>query len=310
MALTQLTTDLNIIQALEDEPNDVGGLSAAQLKAKFDEAANAIKTFLNNTLIAELEGDTGAPNIGIEAIAELTDVDNVQDALEGIIVMLQDVTQGAVADGSITTAKLANLSVATAKVIDAAITEAKLASNAVTTAKIVDLSVTAAKLAASAVETAKIADGAVTTDKIGAKQVTGAKIADLTIATQKLEELAVTTSKLANGAVATAKIADAAVTRAKLGANAVSDIYTATITATWTGSAAPYSQTISVTGLLASDTPVIDIVPDDTTFATAEAQLDAWAEIYRFVAGTDTLTVYSKAETTTAIPIQILCVRR
>ena len=47
MSFTTLNTDLNIVQALADEPNDVGGLSAAQLKAKFDEAANIIKEYLN-----------------------------------------------------------------------------------------------------------------------------------------------------------------------------------------------------------------------------------------------------------------------
>lgn len=55
MAISKLTEDLNIIQALDDEPNDTGGLSSAQLKAKFDEAAGKIKAFLNNTLTAELE---------------------------------------------------------------------------------------------------------------------------------------------------------------------------------------------------------------------------------------------------------------
>ena len=44
MAFTQLTNDLNIISALDDEPNDVGGLTAAQLKAKFDEGPGVIKT--------------------------------------------------------------------------------------------------------------------------------------------------------------------------------------------------------------------------------------------------------------------------
>ena len=38
MALTEFQDDLNIIQKLDDEPNDVGGLTAAELKAKFDEA--------------------------------------------------------------------------------------------------------------------------------------------------------------------------------------------------------------------------------------------------------------------------------
>ena len=46
-----LDGDLNIIQKLDDEPNDVGGLTSAELKAKFDESGNIIKKYINNTLI-------------------------------------------------------------------------------------------------------------------------------------------------------------------------------------------------------------------------------------------------------------------
>ena len=46
-----LDGDLNIIQKLDDEPHDVGGLTSAELKAKFDEAGNVIKTYINDTLI-------------------------------------------------------------------------------------------------------------------------------------------------------------------------------------------------------------------------------------------------------------------
>lgn len=55
--LDPLTSDLDIIQKLDDEPNDVGGLSAQQLKAKFDEAGNIIKTFINDSLIPQVLGD-------------------------------------------------------------------------------------------------------------------------------------------------------------------------------------------------------------------------------------------------------------
>lgn len=55
-----LSKDLNIIQKLDDEPNDVGGLTAAELKAKFDEAGNIIKEYINDTLIPQVisEGAT------------------------------------------------------------------------------------------------------------------------------------------------------------------------------------------------------------------------------------------------------------
>ena len=52
--ITMMNGDLNIIQKLDDEPNDVGGLSATQLKEEFDKAGNTIKTYLNETLIPEL----------------------------------------------------------------------------------------------------------------------------------------------------------------------------------------------------------------------------------------------------------------
>lgn len=55
MALTTFDYDMSIIQKLDDEPNDVGGLSAAQLKAKFDEGGEQIKDYLNNTLLPETE---------------------------------------------------------------------------------------------------------------------------------------------------------------------------------------------------------------------------------------------------------------
>lgn len=58
MAITEIDVNsLGIIEKLDDEPNDVGGLSAADLKAKFDEAPKAIGTYINGTLI---------PGIGTE----------------------------------------------------------------------------------------------------------------------------------------------------------------------------------------------------------------------------------------------------
>ena len=45
MALARFEKDMAIISALDDEPNDVGGLTAAELKAKFDEGGQAIKQF-------------------------------------------------------------------------------------------------------------------------------------------------------------------------------------------------------------------------------------------------------------------------
>ena len=54
LTITYMDGNLDIIQQLDDEPNDVGGLTAAELKAKFDEAGNIIKSYINGTLIPEI----------------------------------------------------------------------------------------------------------------------------------------------------------------------------------------------------------------------------------------------------------------
>ena len=86
--------------------------------------------------------------------------------------------------------------------------------------------------------------------------------------------------------------------------------YTATITTTWTeGASSVYFQTISVQGILSTDTPIIDVVLDSDPVA-AQSQLDAWSYISRISTSNDSITVYAVgAAPTTAIPIQILCVR-
>ena len=79
MAFTRSTDDLNIIAALNDEPNDVGGLTAAELKAKFDAASLALQTFIN-AHIDELAASTAATNIG--AVAVDGSATNLQAQLE------------------------------------------------------------------------------------------------------------------------------------------------------------------------------------------------------------------------------------
>lgn len=64
MALDRFKKEMGIIAALDDEPNDVGGLSAAELKGKFDEGGIALQKFINETLIPALE------ELGIETIVK------------------------------------------------------------------------------------------------------------------------------------------------------------------------------------------------------------------------------------------------
>lgn len=55
MAIEKFNKNMAIIAALDDEPNDVGGLTAAELKAKFDEGGMSIKEYINTVLLPAIE---------------------------------------------------------------------------------------------------------------------------------------------------------------------------------------------------------------------------------------------------------------
>ena len=135
---------------------------------------------------------------------------------------------GALPDGGVTTAKLANDSVTMAKLAggalptDITVASANIVDGTIATADIANDAVTTTKIADSQVITAKINDGAVTTAKIADSQITTAKINNSAITTAKIADNAVTLAKIGSGAlptditVATANISDQAVTLAKL----------------------------------------------------------------------------------------------
>ena len=114
---------------------------------------------------------------------------------------------GAVADGSITTAKIAADAVTNAKIADDAVDTAQINNNGVTNSKIVDGAVTAAKLAADAVTNAKIAASAISATELDSNAVTTAKIAADAVTNAKLADNCIATEQLANGAVTAAKLA-------------------------------------------------------------------------------------------------------
>ena len=84
--------------------------------------------------------------------------------------------------------------------------------------------------------------------------------------------------------------------------------YSATISTSWSGSAAPFTQAITVSGITASDTPIVDFVCSGT-YATDQAREEAFGNIYRIVPSANKITVYAHKKTTTACPIQLLVVR-
>lgn len=85
--------------------------------------------------------------------------------------------------------------------------------------------------------------------------------------------------------------------------------YTGTLaSASWTGASAPYSQTITVTGMASTDNAVTDVALTGT-YATDQAILTNFAIVYRMVSGTNQVTAYANAIPTADIPLQFKIVR-
>lgn len=97
-----LNKDLAVIQKLSDLPNSTDGLTAAELKAKFDEASLEIQRWLNKSLVPALT----AANIPFEPSAQLN-AKTVQDAVQLVFEQVRDASSGTIANGSVTKEKLA-----------------------------------------------------------------------------------------------------------------------------------------------------------------------------------------------------------
>ena len=208
MALPTCNEDMNIISKLDDEPNDVGGLSAASLKAKFDLAGNLLKKALND-LVAALGENAAAKNIGFAPTTAVS-ADNVQDAIENVQRQIAGVSQSGIADASVTAEKIADGAVGTAAIADDAITADKLATGAVGTDAIKSGAVDENRLKGAAVTEEKLANEAVTERKIGYYAVTEQKIASGAVTQSKLAAESVSSEKLAPNAVTNEKVGDKA----------------------------------------------------------------------------------------------------
>ena len=152
-------------------------------------------------------GGAGGSTIVFEVPHDAPDVLYYQCTSHGSMGGIFYIT-GALADGTVTTAKLA----------DDAVTDAKLANSinsaiAANTAKTSNATHTGDVTGSTALT---IADDAVTTAKIADDAVTAAKIADGTVTATQMADNSSPTRTLQNSAVTTIKIADEAVTLAKL----------------------------------------------------------------------------------------------
>ena len=199
MALPTCNEDMNIISKLDDEPNDVGGLSAASLKAKFDLAGNLLKKALND-LVAALGNNAAAKNIGFAPTTAVNKT-NVQDAIENVQSQIAGVSQAGIADGAVTAAKIADGAVDTNAIKLGAVDTYRLKDAAVEESKIASGAVTRGKIDYDAVEGHNIVDNAVTGDKIAYYTIGSRNIGERGFVTSALGYKAVTAEKISAGAV-------------------------------------------------------------------------------------------------------------
>ncbi len=86
--------------------------------------------------------------------------------------------------------------------------------------------------------------------------------------------------------------------------------FTATLPyASWTGSSAPYTKAVTVSGILSTDLPSVDLDLSGTTYSNVATIQTSWANVYRAVTSADTITFYASTVPTIDIPLQIKVVR-
>lgn len=89
--------------------------------------------------------------------------------------------------------------------------------------------------------------------------------------------------------------------------NSVIGTKTATfVTSEWEGSSAPFQNSISVSGIVSTDTPIVALnLANNTTSANAILTHQAWSYINSIVTGNGTITAYANKKPTVDLPIII-----
>ena len=95
----------------------------------------------------------------------------------------------------------------------------------------------------------------------------------------------------------------------ELNSKATTALYTGTLTSSGWASAAPYTQTLSISGILSTDVPVVDVVLSSTT-STAISQTEAWSCVSKIETAAGSIPATCLEEKPAIdIPIQLKVVR-
>lgn len=90
--------------------------------------------------------------------------------------------------------------------------------------------------------------------------------------------------------------------------NLIHKTYTATVATTWTASGNYFYQDINVSGILATDNPIVDIKPSSDNAANVQYS-EGICKIFRITTAENKITVWATEKPSVAIPIQLKVVR-
>lgn len=279
LVIPELDDDLDIIQKLDDEPNDVGGLTAAQLKAKFDEGPNAIKRYINDELLPAIsdtvaeadarakaeQGRVAAEAARVTAEQGRAGAENTRMSQEAARVAAEQARvaaeQGrATAEQGRASAEATRVSQETARQNAEAERQAAEQERVNTDTGIV---AQATQQATAAGQSANAAAGSAQT---AAQQAALAQQAAGSAATAAASQLTGQMAGYVSDAQEAAQdAADAATAISAYG----TEVAVTLAAAGWTGAAAPYAQTVAVAGLLANSYG--DIGPANSATAAQRA---------------------------------------
>lgn len=204
MSFERIPDNIDYIASLSNRPNDQEGMTATELKRRFDQAGADIKEYINLVLLPALE-ESGAGALGIEEISGVDVEDEVsgerrpaatvQEALIALKEAVNSATIGDLPDGSLTTEKFAERSV--------------------TAAILALLSVGTVHLQQKAVTGEKVADATLETRNYKGRSVTGPIIALASILNEHLGSKVVQQNNMANNSVGADQLINGSVSPAK-----------------------------------------------------------------------------------------------
>ena len=279
--ITQEAIAANGVQSQADKLTG----TAEQNKKVFDALVTAVVREKFNALLDELTGSGCAAQLGISTITGLS-AETVQAALEQIMDTMQNISQGAVPNSSITLAKLAADVLAILNGKQPLTADLPVLSGVSMDDKIPIQDVSDSSAAAISLYTLWDQFQRNTTgNKTGVVRSPGTnKFSVGTVQTSDLGAAVVTGEKLAAGAVQAAHIAKDAVTAQKLAADAVKLTFTnttveaASFAADETYGDFPYRAAVPLTGAAEAMTP-------EVVFGAAEAMSGTFAPVAESYAG-------------------------